>query len=420
MVLLFCLLLAVVFVRTYFPKTGTGGAGAVKDDFLCRRSNLYTYDEMVQDMDLMRDRYGSLVRIESLGQTADGRELYDIQIGSSAASHSIMINGAIHAREHITSKLVMCQAVDLLEKAETNAFYRGNAVAEMLDDMEIHFVPMLNPDGIALTQSGLEGIRSESVKEKILDIAVQDGREPDKEYFSKWWSNTNGVDLNRNFDALWERFDDEVHHPSYMKYKGAAVESEAETAAIADLIREEQFSAILCYHAVGEVIYWFFRQNGELRKMTEDYAEQLSQITGYRTDINFQDIDPAGLKDWALEKEGIPGFTIEMGTEDFQANTSEFEKIWEANQHVVLETVIAVAEGRLFRIPPRTLDPGELLTVVKCSRYLSLRANPTPMSEELARIPMGAEVTFEAYANDEYYRVSYQGQTGYAMINYLE
>ena len=53
-------------------------------------------------------------------------------------------------------------------------------------------------------------------------------------------------------------------------------------------------------------------------------------------------------------------------------------------------------------------------------RGVTVRARPNSRAEELARIPLDAEVTFEGYANDEFYRVTYQGQTGYAMINFLE
>ena len=60
--------------------------------------------------------------------------------------------------------------------------------------------------------------------------------------------------------------------------------------------------------------------------------------------MNFQSVDPAGLKDWALEKEGIPGFTIEIGGEDNQVDAEEFRKLWEENRYVILETAVAAAD----------------------------------------------------------------------------
>ena len=421
LILLFCLVSAAVFlVSGRWRQVETDEPEHREESWLCRSSELYTYDEMMHDIDLMRFQFAGQFRVDSLALTADGREVFDIVIGNSAANHRIMVNGAIHAREYVTSRLVMCQLLDILEKEEDGTQYKGNEIREVLEDTEIHFLPMLNPDGVEISQSGLDGLRTPAMKVRARSIAAQDGQPADELYFSQWWSNANGVDLNRNFDALWKKYDDGVHHPSYKKYKGTSVECEAESAAVAKLVREKKFSAILCYHAPGEVIYWYFRQNGELRRMTEAYAEELSQITGYRTDVNFQSVDPAGLKDWALEKEGIPGFTIEIGGEDNQVDAEEFRKLWEENRYVILETAVAAAEGRLFRIPPRILEAGEHLTVVKCSEYTYLRARPNSRAEELARIPLGAEVTFEGYANDEFYRVTYQGQTGYAMINFLE
>ena len=119
LILLFCLVSAAVFlVSGRWRQVETDEPEHREESWLCRSSELYTYDEMMHDIDLMRFQFAGQFRVDSLALTADGREVFDIVIGNSAANHRIMVNGAIHAREYVTSRLVMCQLLDILEKEE--------------------------------------------------------------------------------------------------------------------------------------------------------------------------------------------------------------------------------------------------------------------------------------------------------------
>lgn len=52
--------------------------------------------------------------------------------------------------------------------------------------------------------------------------------------------------------------------------------------------------------------------------------------------------------------------------------------------------------------------------------YLNLRSGPGTSYSSIARIPQGAIVTVLDISNPEWWRCSYQGETGYAMSQYLE
>ena len=50
------------------------------------------------------------------------------------------------------------------------------ALADMFRQTAIHFVPMTNPDGVAVSQFGLEGIQSEALRQEILASYAREDR----------------------------------------------------------------------------------------------------------------------------------------------------------------------------------------------------------------------------------------------------
>lgn len=319
-------------------------------DYLCFQSSLYTYGEFQRDMAALQNNAGAVLRVDEIGQTVDGNKLYDFRVGNPAAERHLLVFGGIHAREYITAQLVMRQLVQLLSDQSTNGSYENIAVRELLSNTEIHFIPMANPDGISISQLGLEGLHTEAVRETVRQIAAKDGKALTESYLRQWKSNANGVDLNRNFDALWESYNDHLGHASADHYKGTAPECELESKALADLTRQFQFDATLSYHTQGEVIYWNFGQEGELKNMSLLLANRVSELTGYRLDGNFQALDTAGYKDWAISKLGIPSLTIEAGHGGNPVDPAQMDAIWRENRDVVPMTLEMIVKGEVHRI----------------------------------------------------------------------
>lgn len=319
-------------------------------EYLCFQSSLYTYGEFQRDMAALQNNAGAALRVDEIGQTVDGNKLYDFRVGNPAAERHLLVFGGIHAREYITAQLVMRQLVQLLSDQSTNGSYENIAVRELLSNTEIHFIPMANPDGISISQLGLEGLHTEAVRETVRQIAAKDGKALTESYLRQWKSNANGVDLNRNFDALWESYNDHLGHASADHYKGTAPECELESKALADLTRQFQFDATLSYHTQGEVIYWNFGQEGELKNMSLLLANRVSELTGYRLDGNFHALDTAGYKDWAISKLGIPSLTIEAGHGGNPVDPAQMDAIWRENRDVVPMTLEMIVKGEVHRI----------------------------------------------------------------------
>lgn len=300
---------------------------------------IYTYKNMSQDLEKLPSIYSTQISVDSLGQTMDGREIYHLVIGDPDAQIRIMINASIHGREYMTSQLVMAQTISFLQNIENGNSYNGQSYSALMDDVVIHVVPMINPDGVTISQFGIDGVLTDAVKNRIYEIADMDGSTAEGSYLTRWKANGNGVDVNRNFDALWESYEG-AGHPSSDHYKGESIGCEPESAALITLTEQVGFQRTLSYHTQGSVIYWYFAQEGQLYDETLDFANAISVATGYPTDANYEYLDPAGYKDWAICKKSIPSLTVEVGRETSPVPAAQYSQIKEENKNVWEETIL--------------------------------------------------------------------------------
>ncbi|MFQ6807872.1 MAG: M14 family zinc carboxypeptidase [Blautia sp.] len=292
----------------------------------------YTYENMQNDLGILARIFPEIIQIDSLGKTEDQRELYHFYIGSANAPKKILIFGGIHGREYMTSQLIMEQTTEFLMKLCRT---QDKEYAKILEGKAIHVVPMVNPDGVTISQRGAMGIKNPDLKNLVEEIALREGgRHPQGSYFHRWKANAKGVDLNRNFDALWETCEDAVQEPSRENYKGPKPESEIESRALAELTRREEFQRTISYHSSGAVIYWDFYQQGQLRVQTWEFAKRIGEITGYVPQENTREQSSGGYKDWALLKMEIPSLTIEIGRQESPLPASCFEEIFIENRGV--------------------------------------------------------------------------------------
>ena len=304
-------------------------------------SSFYTYEKLERDLSNLARLYPQILEIIILGRTADGRKLYCVVAGDKNAEKKIFINAGIHGREYMTSQLVMKQLTVLAERTKLHSGYRGYTYESLFRDTAIYIMPMVNPDGISISQNGIDRIQKDAVKEEIIRIAGLDGQSPDRTYFTKWKANANGVDLNRNFDARWEDYRG-VSHPSAAHYKGAFAGCEEEAKAMTALTINERFRRTISYHAQGSIIYWYFGQRGQLYQDSYAFADRISGVTGYPLSAECESPDPAGYKDWAISRCKIPSLTIEIGRETAPVPGKQFQEIWERNRYVFEETMLDV------------------------------------------------------------------------------
>jgi g-D-glutamyl-meso-diaminopimelate peptidase len=152
-------------------------------------------------------------------------------------------------------------------------------------------------------------------------------------YLAEWQANANGVDLNRNFDAEWDKVDT-TEAASYMNYRGTAVESEPETKALVAYTDKYKFDATLSYHATGSAIYWEFGEDAAVNAASLRLAEAIKAVSAYEPIGNSGD-SYGGYKDWAMLKRQIPSVTIEIGTRTAPLLEVEFSNVWFRNRDVL-------------------------------------------------------------------------------------
>lgn len=294
----------------------------------------YSYDQMVYDITVLQQQYGSKMQVNGIGTSLDGRTLYDCIIGNPAAPKHILIQGGIHAREYLNPMLIMQQMEMILANYDTGSFH-GVPLSSMFNQIAVHFVPMTNPDGITISQFGPDGLRSQELKDAVSTCYVMDtaaGRTSADPagYFGIWKANARGVDLNLNFDALWQDVYSTAF-PSYSGYKGTAPGSEPESQALINLyLSQYPWKAVIHYHSMGEVIYWDIHGN-KVQPQSAELANLMSAVTGgYRI---LPSGGGGGYKDWIqLSANPVPSVTLETGKRSCPMPLSEYPEIWNDNR----------------------------------------------------------------------------------------
>lgn len=277
----------------------------------------YSYDRMVQDMNTLAEKFPELVRKDSIGTSEQGRDIPVLLVGSPEAQHHVLLQGAIHGREHMTAWLLMGMTDYWLENG-----------MEELGDICFHIIPMSNPDGVVLSQTGT---MTETVR-WIYSSDLQMGYtelEPE-EYASLWKANGLGVDLNRNFPAAWDGISEHRTGPSSELYKGEEPFSAAETRALRDYTLANDFDVTISYHASGSVIFYEFGEREPVNSDSLSLGQAVEAVTGY-TLTDSAELTGGGYKDWVMEELGIPSLTIEIGCGDAPLESRELFSIFSRN-----------------------------------------------------------------------------------------
>ncbi len=248
-----------------------------------------------------------------VGESELGWEIPYVFVGEHT-QNAMIVQGAIHAREHLTALLVVNLAKYLVKNSRLHL--NGG----------IYFVPMVNPDGVTLCQKGANFVKDDHTRKFLLEI---NGGSED---FSLWKANVDGIDLNVNFDADWGNGEQNVYSVASENYVGKYPECAKEVQALVDFTKKIAPCVTLSYHLKGEVVYWQFGQKTHRLYRDKRYAEGICRYTGYKL------LDGAGstggYKDWCISELKIPSFTVEVGSDKFAHPFpySQFNTIFEQNK----------------------------------------------------------------------------------------
>lgn len=280
----------------------------------------YTYEQMMEDLVTFHQNHPELVELEVVGYSELGNQIPVLRMGNPDAQYHVLIQGAIHGREHMTAWLVMALADYWLD--QDLASY---------GDVCYHLIPMINPDGVIISQTGR--LTAEQLQIYYMDRSKGYTYFGQQEYAALWKANGLGVDLNRNFPSGWDEITDRSD-PSSRNYKGTEPFSAAETRAVRDYTLAYDFDATISYHAMGCVIYYDYGNKQPVNRLSADLAYKMVNVTGYYM-IPSGGNSHAGFKDWAIDELGIPSLTIEIGCEDAPLAERELYSTFVRNRDVL-------------------------------------------------------------------------------------
>ena len=272
-----------------------------------------TFQELLQKIvDLQEEG----LELFNIGQSTLGKNILATHVGSFDGTQ-IIIQGGIHAREYISTLLMIEQARYL------------HATGQVTDG-GIYFIFLTNPDGAEIVLDGINNLPCEITKQYL---TLANGSDD----FSQYKANINLVDLNTNFDADWGTGSQNTFCPNTENFIGFYPNSEREVNNLINFTQRIKPSLTISYHSKGEVIYYGFRgQSQEDLVRDQAIGEQLSELTGYP--LIFTENSSGGYKDWCIRYLQIPSYTIEIGSVDLDHPIGEenLPEIFQQNKDVPL------------------------------------------------------------------------------------
>lgn len=199
----------------------------------------HKYSEMIQQLDTLRYLFPNLITAKiNIGTTWENRIIYAVKISDnpdineSATEPGVYFDGLHHAREPITLEAQLYYMWYLLENYNTNP-----EVQYLVNNREIFFVPIANPDGYVYNQTTNPNGGGDWRKNRRVNSP-----------------GVYGVDLNRNYSYGWGYDNGSSNDPNSDTYRGPYAFSEPEPQAIKNFVLEKQPEVAFSIHSTAGAV----------------------------------------------------------------------------------------------------------------------------------------------------------------------
>ena len=244
-----------------------------------------TYQEMLDNLDAMRTQYPNLISARanvgtfltngtpdnSVSPSIGGNAIQWVRISDNPDvdenESEILYDAIHHAREPASLSQLIYYMWYLLENYDSNA-----DVKQIVDNTELYFIPVLNPDGYLYNQ-----------------VTNPNGGG----FWRKNRFNTHGVDNNRNYDhypngnsaaATWGG-PGSSNNTGDQTYHGTSAFSEVENQAMKWFTEQHNFVIALNNHTFGELLYFPYSYAANTPTPDEDIfvaiGAELTSQNGY-------------------------------------------------------------------------------------------------------------------------------------------
>lgn len=321
---------SVVFIATFSPEKIKEIGPKMKPSW-CKYRRLYLQSKYRMPSEInsvlkrLHHKYRRITRLQKVGTSSEGRAIWALKIGKvrDVDAPTTLLVGSQHGDEHMGAELLTHYANQLLRR-----YHKGEAqVRTWMRTRQIWIIPIVNPDGYRFDLLG--GV-------------------------IKWWrynrkvqSNGEiGVDLNRNWDFKWKKYN--YYRSGRIELPGTKAFSEPETKALARLTwRIRKLTGILDVHQSGAVVLtpWAFTRSA----LPGVYRRLFYRIGRYLTAINHYRVWPARhlyphqatLGDWGFGRHKVISLVLELGRSVY-VNLRQKKKIFRENK-VLLDRFVHLA-----------------------------------------------------------------------------
>ena len=212
-------------------------------------AGFFSYDELLTILDSMQLLYPKLITKKApLDNTTtwENRPVYWVRISNNPNidqdKPEIFYNALHHAREPASLSQLIYYMWYMLDNYNTDPEVKG-----IVDNMEMYFVPCINPDGYVYNQT-----------------SNPSGGGMQRKNMRKNSDGSKGVDINRNYDQFWG-YDNQGSSNSMSadSYRGPSAGSEPETKMIKNFTIAHHFKMAISCHAFGNYLIhsWGYKAN---------------------------------------------------------------------------------------------------------------------------------------------------------------
>ncbi len=264
----------------------------------------FTYEQYLNELDEMRAAYPDLItEKQGIGSftTWEDRLVHWVRISDNAEMDEdeaeVLYTSIHHAREPMSLSQTIFYMWYVLENYGTD-----DEVTFLVDNTEMYFVPMVNPDGYKWNQTTNPGGGGFHRKNRNPSIG----------------SFNSGVDLNRNYSYKWDESGTSDDENSDV-FPGIGPFSEPESQAIKWFVENHEFQFAFNAHAHGDLLLfplgWTAGEFAADHSFFAAYSDNMSRYNGYDA-IKASDLSVAAgdSDDWMYsEAPNVFAITPEVG-----------------------------------------------------------------------------------------------------------
>ena len=272
----------------------------------------HLYSELLTFLQAENCNHPTLSKISIIGTSLSNRAIYAFEVSTNTATHQnkpvVNFNAAMHGNENCGTELTLYMMSYLLDNYSIDS-----RVTNIVNNTEIYFVPSVNPDGLV----------------------------------NRTRTNTNGVDINRNFSWAWVSGADH----------GSSAFSERESTAIKNFYYLINPNVAIDYHSGAVVVNYLWDYIAGATAKAADDALLANWSTQYAIHPTFLAsaindgfspngitnggdwyVAPGSCQDWAYSALGTLDFTVEISDQQ-PGPASALNGLWLQNKEGMLKFI---------------------------------------------------------------------------------